>query len=151
LFISSGGQTEPEKYSEIALLILGKAFDNVDIFVLKDKDINSDGSSTTDDQRAAWLSGAKNRRMLKRKEIENYLLDFEVVSAAYPDLASNVYEELVPDVSAPDVKEHVSKVMTLCIGGGNISKRDFLLGLAKKITPDMKIYAELQALIFDGP
>ena len=148
LFISSGGQTEPEKYSEIALLILGKAFDGVDIFVLRDKDINSDGSSTTDDQRSIWLSGAKNRRMLNRKEIENYLLDFEIVTAAYPSIAFEDYEKIVPDANASDVKELVSQVMSLCTGGGNISKRDFLINLAKKVTPETKIYAEFQTAIF---
>lgn len=150
LFISSGGQTEPERYSEVALSVLGKAFEGVEILVLKDKDINSDGSPTSDEQRSSWLAGAQNRRMLERKEIENYLLDYEIVKAAYPDLTALDYEKVVPDINAHNVKDNVSKIMTLCIGGGNISKHNFLLGLAAKITPETRIYSELQNIIFDS-
>ena len=86
--------------------------------------------------------------MLNRKEIENYLLDFEIVTAAYPSIAFEDYEKIVPDANASDVKELVSQVMSLCTGGGNISKRDFLINLAKKVTPETKIYAEFQTAIF---
>ena len=149
LFVSSGGQTEPDRYSEMALLVLGKAFNGVDILILKDKDMNGDGSPTTDEQRSAWLSGAPSRRMLRRKEIENYLLDYEIVGAAYAAVAPESYDTAVPDINAQDVKDKTSDVMHLCIGGGNTSKREFLLGLAKHITPTTKVYAELHQVILD--
>jgi AAA15 family ATPase/GTPase len=46
LFISSGGNTELDQRSGVALAILSKVFTTVDILVLKDRDISS-GRSTT--------------------------------------------------------------------------------------------------------
>lgn len=149
LFISSGGQTEPERYSEIAMLVMGKAFSGVEILVLRDKDINSDGSPTTDIDRASWLEGSINRRMLKRKEIENYLLDFEIVRSAYQSITQEDHEAVIANIESGDVKAKVSELMKLCLGGGCTSKRDFLLDLAKHIHPSTKVYAELKSIVFD--
>jgi hypothetical protein len=148
LFVSSGGQTEPERYSEIAMLVLGKAFSGVEILVLRDKDINSDGSPTTDTDRASWLEGSNKRRMLTRKEVENYLLDFEIVRSAFPSTPLEDYEAVIGNVESEDVKANVSELMKLCLGGGCTSKRDFLLTLAKHIKPSTKVYSELESVIF---
>ena len=82
LFISSGGCSELNKYSEIALMLINKAFSGVNILKLKDRDIkgnSTESNITTQDDRKAFLAMDSNNRMLKRLEIENYLLDYEIV------------------------------------------------------------------------
>jgi hypothetical protein len=92
LFVSSGGSTEPDKYSEVAIKVLSKAFDSVTLLLLKDKDIHGDGSITTNPEREAWiLENPSNRRMLIRKEIENYLFDLEIVKKLSPDIDEVAY------------------------------------------------------------
>lgn len=149
LFISSGGQTEPDKNADIALQILNKAFIGVDIYVLKDKDINSDGSKTTDEQREEYLSGNKNRRMLKRREIENYLCDYDVLKKASRDLKREDYDEILQglDIVNDDVKKLVP-IFKDRLGFNNISADDFKVCLAQFITEDTSIYKELETCIF---
>ncbi len=149
LFVSSGGQDEPKKYSEIALLVLSKAFQNVNLLILRDKDINSDGTNTTNQQRSGWLAEDENHRMLARKEIENYLLDFEVIKKSFPNIEKDEYDKIIPDINASDVKEKASEVMELCNFNGRKSGcNDFKKYLAQKITSDMDIYKELEGVIF---
>lgn len=78
LFISSGGNTELDQRSVIAISILSKVFPDVEILVLKDRDMAS-GKETTEEDRLLYLSNnPQNHRVLKRFEIENYLFDKEV-------------------------------------------------------------------------
>lgn len=148
LFVSSGGNTELEKNSEIALKILNKAFDDVTIIILKDKDINSNGDDTTNTQREEWLQKDLNsRRMLKRREIENYLYDFEIISKAYPVVTQEKYNTLITDINNQNVKDITSDVMTLC-GLNNVSKNDFKNKLVSYLNGDTAVYQELKNLIF---
>ena len=79
LFISSGGNTELDQRSEIAISILSKVFSDVEILVLKDRDMAS-GKDTTEADRQMYLSNnPQNHRVLNRFEIENYLYDKEVL------------------------------------------------------------------------
>jgi len=149
LFISSGGNTEPEQYGEIAIAILGKAFQDVELLILRDMDINSNGSKTTKKQRTEWLLRSPNRRMLDRKEIENYILDYEIVHKAYQDLSEEKYKKIIPNIMAQNVKEKVGKIMHLSGINKGMSKGDFLLHIAKYITNDTSIYNAFKQIIFN--
>ena len=92
LFISSGGNTEPEQRRSIALTILNKALPDVEIFVLSDRDIMS-GQITTENDRQNYLREHNYRRMLKRREIENYLYDKEVLKSMRKRTAVNLTEK----------------------------------------------------------
>lgn len=149
LFVSSGGNTELDKNSEIALKILSKAFDEVKIILLKDRDINSDGCETSDIQRQAWLGEDFNsRRMLERREIENYLIDFEMISKVYSIIKKEDYEKIVQDIKNQNVKDKTNEIMQLC-GMSHISKEDFLKNLASVVTRDTKVYKALKKVIFN--
>lgn len=150
LFLSSGGQTEPDKNADIALQILNKAFIGADIYVLKDKDINSDGSKTTDEQRIEYLNKYKNRRMLKRREIENYLCDYEILSQCQTGLTQQDYNNIFNvDIINDDVKKQVSVFKDKC-GFYNMSADDFKVCLAKFVTENTSVYKELESCIFNN-
>jgi hypothetical protein len=66
--------------------------------LLKDKDIHSDGSITTDEQRTNRINeNPQMNRMLKRREIENYLFDYEILSK-YHMIDKNEYDFIVDDI-----------------------------------------------------
>lgn len=149
LFVSSGGSTEPDKYSEIALKVLNKAFDGVDILLLKDKDLHSNGSPTTDEDRTIWLTENINtRRMLLRKEIENYLYDIEILTKYKPDISKDEYSKLVTDIKDQDVKEQDANIKKL-YGNEQISRSQFKQELSGLVTSDTKVYQELKKVIFN--
>jgi AAA15 family ATPase/GTPase len=142
LFISSGGETQPVDYSEIALRVLEKAFDEVEIFVLKDRDEN------TENERNVWMSQGNNRLMLKRRELENYILDFQVLKRIYPDVSEDAYKSIVVDIITDNVKDKIGNIMVMCGVLSGINKSEFLLNLAGGITNDMDVYTELKEIIF---
>lgn len=150
-FVSSGGQTQPDDHSEITILILSKALRDINILILKDKDINSDKSDTSEEQREAWLRESKNRRMLKRKEIENYLFDFEVIKKAYPAVTQEQYTSVIIDCLNDDVKNKSGALKVLCAPGNKMNKSEFKIHLSKHISSEMNTYKELREVIFQAP
>lgn len=151
LFVSSGGNTELEKHSDLALQILNKAFMDVEILVLKDRDINPSGEPTTLKQRKAFLKKEKSNRMLVRKELENYLLDSEILqkycSNQGLEFNKEAYDLIIKDIQEDDVKSKFKEILASCTTK-NISKDSFYLELAKLITPETKVYQELESIIF---
>jgi len=141
LFVSSGGSTEPDDYSEIALKILQKAFDSVKIFILKDRD---------DENREEWINkDPDKRRMLKRREIENYLYDWTVISKLDPTAIKEEYEKVVKDIVNDNVKDSggdIKKNVTPSLDSNNLE--DYKKLLAEQISPDMDVYKELEEIIF---
>jgi hypothetical protein len=87
--------------------------------------------------------------MLTRKEIENYILDFNIVKKAYPNISEEQYKEKIPDIMALTVKSQTGSIMQLCGINTGMSKFNFLLDLAKNITNDTTVYIELKKSIFD--
>ena len=70
LFVSSGGNTELDQRSGIAISILSKVFTDVEIWVLKDRDMAS-GKLVDEATRQEYLNNnINNHRVLKRYEIE---------------------------------------------------------------------------------
>jgi AAA15 family ATPase/GTPase len=148
LFVSSGGSTEPDKYSEVAIKVLSKAFDSVTLLLLKDKDIRGDGSVTTNLEREAWiLENPSNRRMLIRKEIENYLFDLDIVKKLNPDIDEVEYRNMISDINEGNIKDCGIQLKKLC-GYEQKSEREFKLDLAAQISSDTQVYKELRSLIF---
>jgi hypothetical protein len=149
LFVSSGGNTELDKNASIALAILSKAFLDVKMLLLKDRDINGNGSSTTLEQREQWLAeDPKMRRMLKRREIENYLFDFEIISKLYPSITKENYDEIVDDIENNDVKSKTGELMRICGVLTGMNQAEFKKHLSQAIIPSTGLYKELDEVIF---
>lgn len=145
-FISSGGSTEPDIHASLALKILGKAFSGVELLLLKDKDIRPDGSETTDQDRNDFLAISTSNRMLNRKEFENYLFDFEIVSKAH-SVSRTDYDQIFSGQT--DYKSKTGELMKLCGIRTGMNKDQFKLSLAAHVSPDTKVYQELLKEIFN--
>ena len=151
LFVSSGGNTELEKFSGLALQVLNKAFLDVEILILKDRDINPSGEPTTLVQREEFLRSNKQNRMLKRREIENYLFDKDLLEKYCQknglEFNEEEYLKLVSDINEEDLKPKYSEILKCCTSK-NIGKEKFCLELSQLITPETEVYQELKNLIF---
>jgi energy-coupling factor transporter ATP-binding protein EcfA2 len=146
LFISSGGGEEPKRYSGVALKILSKAFDDVELRLLKDRD------DASDSERQAFLDRSPANRMLERREIENYLLDAEIVQRYCAARGSvfdrSRYDSLVRDVAVDDLKrgQIIQQLSQLCGHAGDIAS--FKRSLPAFLTPDATVYSQLRKCIF---
>ena len=153
LFISSGGCSELDKYSDIALMLLNKAFRGVELIRLKDRDINGNSESdaiTSLEDRLNFLSKSDAYRMLLRREIENYLLDYEILQLAYPEIEKEVYDSCVTDINNQDLKPVISTLLskTNRKSERGFNKEKFLKSLVPYITKDTAVYKELKQIIF---
>ncbi|TAJ79550.1 MAG: ATP-binding cassette domain-containing protein [Gallionellaceae bacterium] len=152
LFVSSGGNTEPDQRSEIALAILTKVFSTIKILVLKDRDISS-GKQTTENDRQVYLqTNPQNHRVLKRWEIENYLYDKEVLQkyCAAKNLIfdEKSYDSFVTNIGDQNLKDETGKIKNICGITTSINSEQFKLNLSTYITEDMTIFKELEGCIF---
>lgn len=153
LFISSGGNTELDQRSEIAIRILSKVFTDVEILVLKDRDMAS-GKETTEADRQEYLqNNPKNHRVLKRFEIENYLYDKEVLKKYCSIINNTIFNELaydnfVTDIVNQHVKDCTGRIKNFCNIVANVNPETFKRNLAKLIDPSMKVYKDLEEVIF---
>jgi hypothetical protein len=153
LFISAGGNTELDQRSEVAIAILGKVLPDLEVLVLKDRDMAS-GKPTSENDRQIYLrTNPRSHRVLKRWEIENYLYDKEVLRAYC--MANSIpfdessYDKLVNDVINQDLKSETPKIKNLCGIKGSIGTEQFKLALAEYITKETRVYRDLEACIFD--
>lgn len=152
LFTSSGGNTEPDQRSGIALAVLGKVFPTVDIWVLKDRDMAS-GKSTNENDRQIYLkTNPQNHRVLKRWEIENYLYDKDVLKAycAAEGLAFNetAYDTFVTNINDQNLKDETQRIKNFCGIKGSINADVFKVALSKYLTSGMTVFKELEGCIF---
>ena len=152
LFVSSGGNTELDQRSAVAISILSKVFPNVEILVLKDRDMAS-GKETDEADRQEYLSNnPQNHRVLKRFEIENYLFDKEVLSNYClqngKTFDEKSYDSYVIDIINQHVKDDVGRIKNYCGITGSINPEVFKKNLSKYITRDMRVYSELEDVIF---
>ena len=153
VFVSSGGNTELDQRSEIALAIIGKVFPDLEIWVFKDRDIGS-GKNINEEERLEYLrNNTEEYRVMKRWEIENYLFDKEVLGAYCQDkgciLDETRYDEIISDIYNDDVKKLVAQVKTLCQIKTPINPDKFKIELSKHISSEMNVYKELEKCIFD--
>ena len=152
LFVSSGGNTELDQRSAIAISILSKVFSDVEILVLKDRDMAS-GKYTTENDRQIYLqTNPQNHRVLNRFEIENYLYDKEVLKK-YCELNSlsfneEYYDAYVTDIINQQIKDETNRIRKYCGIVGSINAETFKKNLAKVIDNTMQVYSELERVIF---
>ena len=152
LFISSGGNTELDQRSDIALAILTKVYSTLQILVLKDRDISS-GKLTTDNDRQVYLdSNPKYHRVLKRWEIENYLYDKEVLKQYCLDNSlmfdESNYDDYVTDIKNQNLKDETARIKSFCGMNISVNSEVFKEKLSTYISEDMLIYKELEECIF---
>lgn len=144
LFVSSGGGNAMIKNASLALKILNKTFEDVELYLLKDKD------EKTDQKRTEFLEQSSSHRMLNRREIENYIFDKEVLkqfcSQNSIEFDENRYDSKVTDIIQQDLKLIQQEIQACCSIQDDIA--DFKRSLAKAVTKNSKIYIELSSSIF---
>lgn len=152
LFISSGGNTELDQRSAIAIAILGKVFPTVDILVLKDRDMAS-GKNTNENDRQVYLKNNPTyHRVLRRWEIENYLYDKEVLKAYC--LGENLlfdetaYDAFVTDIINQNLKDETARIRNFCNIKGSVNAESFKLALSTYVTDGMDVFKNLADCIF---
>ena len=153
LFVSSGGNTELDQRSDIAIAILSKVFSDLNILVLKDRDMAS-GRDTTENDRQVYLqNNPNNHRVLKRWEIENYLYDKEVLtnycSKNGLEFNEDSYDQFVTDIVNQNLKDATGKIKNFCGITSSINAEKFKLTLSEYITEDMVVYSELVSCVFE--
>lgn len=153
IFISSGGNTELDQRSDIAIAILSKVFSDLKIFVLKDRDMAS-GRGTNENDRQVYLqNNPENHRVLKRWEIENYLYDKQVLAhyCAKNGLQFNEseYDDFVTDIFNQNLKDATGRIKNFCGITSSINPEKFKLTLSEYIKEDMDVYSELVSCIFE--
>lgn len=152
LFVSSGGNTELDKRSEIALAILSKVFSMLEILVLKDRDMAS-GKNTTENDRIIYLqNNPDNHRVLKRWEIENYLYDKDVLRR-YCDTNKLIFNEeeynkFVINIEDQNLKDHTGKIKNICGVNSSINAEKFKLNLSQYISEESNVFKALESCIF---
>ena len=153
VFVSSGGNTELDQRSGIAIQILSKVFKGMEILVLKDRDISSEMPSDESDRQRYLDNNPSNHRVLKRFELENYLFDKEILSNYCKSkgltFSEADYDEFVTDINNQNVKDEISRMKNICGIKTSISPVQFKLNLAKYITEETNVYKELEECIFD--
>jgi AAA15 family ATPase/GTPase len=152
LFVSSGGNTELDQRSEIAISIISKVLSDIEIMVLKDRD-SSSGKPTSQNDREVYLSNSPdNHRMLHRWELENYLYDKLVLEAycSHNQLTfdGDAYDELVTNIVDQNVKDETGKIKKICGISTSINAEKFKKNLAEYIKPSTTVYQELEEIIF---
>jgi predicted ATPase len=152
LFISSGGNTELDQRSEIALAILTKVFSDIEILVLKDRDISSGKENTENDRQVYLQTNPQTHRVLKRWEVENYLYDKEVLKkyCGINSLRFNEeeYSKFVIDIDNQNLKDATGRIKNYCGITTSVTPENFKLALSTVITDDMAIFRELESCVF---
>ena len=152
LFVSSGGNTELDQRSDIAISILSKVFSHLNIIVLKDRDMSSGRLNTEEDRQEYLRVNPKNHRILKRWEIENYLFDKEILKkycdANKRDFDEENYDTFVKNIEDQNVKDSYTYFRNFCNINFSIGAEDFKLNLSQFITPDTYVFRELERCIF---
>lgn len=152
LFVSSGGNTELDQRSAIAIAILSKVFPTVEILVVKDRDMAS-GQFTTEADRQSYLRlNPDNHRVLYRWELENYLFDKEVLNKYCRNVGlifdEAGYDANVLDIVNDNIKDRANEIKAFCGVSTNANTENFKIELAQIITADMPVFVELESCIF---
>ncbi|MBO7594836.1 MAG: AAA family ATPase [Salinivirgaceae bacterium] len=153
LFVSSGGNTELDQRSNIAIAILNKVFPDIEIWVCKDRDMSS-GALNNEKDRLLYLStNPKNHRIIKRWELENYLYDKEVLKKYCYEkglhFSESDYDVFVTDIVNQHVKDETGRIKNYCNITVSMHPDAFKVELSKYITSDMDVFKELEECIFE--
>ena len=153
-FVSSGGNTELDQRSDIAIEILGKVFKGIEILVLKDLDMAS-GKAVNESDRQIYLDNNPSyHRVLNRFELENYLFDKEILLKYCKSIEGlmfneEAYDNFLTEANNQNVKDKTGYIKNFCGIKGSISTDTFKLNLSKCITKETKVYKELHKCIFE--
>jgi AAA domain, putative AbiEii toxin, Type IV TA system len=152
LFISSGGNTELDQRSGIAIAILSKVFPNVEILVFKDRDMASGKVVDENDRQVYLKTNPQNHRVMKRFELENYLYDKEVLreycvgnSLIFDEAA---YDAFVTNIVDQNLKDETGRIKNICGIKGSVNSEVFKVSLADYFTGNMAAFVELRDCIF---
>ncbi len=153
LFVSSGGNTELDQRSAIAIAVLSKALPETEILVLKDRDMAS-GKATDEKARQQYLANNPyNHRVLRRFEIENYLYAKEVLmaycAANETTFDESDYDTFVTDIVNQNLKDNTVRIKNICGIIGSINAEVFKKNLSKYMDSSMTAYKELEQEIFN--
>lgn len=153
LFVSSGGNTELDQRSDIAIAILTKVFPDVDIWVCKDRDMSSGALNNESDRQQYLKLNSTNHRVIKRWELENYLYDKEVLNKYCLEngltFSESNYDAFVIDIVNQHVKDETGRIKNYCNLKVSINPEVFKIELSKYITFDMNVFKELEECIFE--
>ncbi|MCF7834123.1 MAG: ATP-binding protein [Candidatus Pacebacteria bacterium] len=145
LFVSSGGN-DVIANSTLALKIITKAFTKVKLFLLKDRD------DLTEQERIDFLGASSSNKMLERREIENYVFDYEILNAYAVSISNNInktdYDKIVTDIENQDLKLGTTMVDLQKLVNGKGSLESFKIELSKFIIPTTEVYKRLYTVIF---
>ncbi|ATM77264.1 hypothetical protein CRN79_16070 [Serratia fonticola] len=152
LFVSSGGNTELDKRSEIAIAILSKALPHLEVLVLKDRDSGS-GRCISSEERKIYLdTNPNNHRMLNRWEIENYLFSKDALmsyckknSLTFDEVE---YDKIVKNINDDSVKELSSYFRNFCGIKTSLNPEVFKLKIAESLPVTSDTYIDLEKSIF---
>jgi predicted ATPase len=146
LFVSSGGGGEMHKNALLAIRVLSKALAEVEFLLLRDRDEHADVD------RQKYLQEDSSRRMLSRREIENFLFDKEVLvvfcNTRNLTFDEALYNAVVTDILRQDLKIVQQQIQASTGFDGTMDM--FKRGLGETITNSMAVYKELRGCIF-GP
>lgn len=152
LFVSSGGNTELDQRSAVAIAILGKALPTLTILVLKDRDMGAGKTIDENDRQVYLKSNPENHRILRRWEFENYLYDKEVLKTYCTDQKLDfnevAYDAFVTNITDQNLKDETGRIKNFCGIKGSINPDSFKIALSNCVKPDMQVYKELEACIF---
>lgn len=153
LFVSSGGNTELDQRSNIALAILNKVFPDLEIWVCKDRDMSSGALNNEKDRNLYLQNNPENHRVIKRWELENYLYDKEVLVhyCQCNDLtfSETDYNNFVQDIYNQNLKDETGRIKNFCNLKISVNPEKFKIELSKHITSEMVVYRELEDCIFN--
>lgn len=153
LFISSGGNTELDQRSEIALAVLSKALTNLEVLVFKDRDVSSGKINSEEDRQLYLDNNPESFRIMKRWEIENYLYDKAVLSKYCEEnnltFKENEYDDFVTDIVNQNLKDHTGRIRNFCSITTSINSEILKMNLSKCISKDMEVYKELEECVFN--
>lgn len=145
LFISSGGEDVTQN-AALAIKVIGKAFQGVQLLLLKDRD------NASDSDREAFVKQNPVHRMLRRREIENYLYDSEIVAkcaaAAGVEFDKSQYDAIISDISQQDLKSPPVPESIQRLSGTKFGSDKLKIHLASFVTPGTAVFAELTECIF---
>ena len=134
LFISSGGNTELDQRSEIAIAILTKVFSEIEILVLKDRDMSSGKPNDENDRQVYLQNNPQNHRVLKRWEIENYLYDKEILMSYCASNKLNFkeveYDKYVTDIENQNLKDETGRIKNYCSINTSVNAEQFKITLS---------------------
>lgn len=152
LFISSGGNTELDQRSEIALAILTKVFSDIEILVLKDRDVSSGKKNTENDRQVYLQNNPDFHRVLKRWEIESYLYDKEVLKSYCSQNSLTFdeveYDKFVTDIDNQNLKDETGRIKNYCGMTTSVNAEVFKITLSTFVTENMTVYKDLEQCIF---